>query len=152
MLLVVRKARSARCGLSAPPIDSRGTAKHRINASVVEVKKTNRRIPFLYRPGFPRAFALSRSLLASISLVLFSLSPYSRHPRALSRRLPHSRLPLRSVRPLPTIRRTITFRSTTYPLPARHAILFSVRESSSIIDSGNLRKRETFAADSACQV
>jgi len=53
-----------------------------------------------------------------LSLSFFSFLPflsYSRHPFSHSPWLPHSRLPLRPVQLLPTIRCTITFRSTTLP-------------------------------------
>lgn len=87
----------------------------RITTFVGEVKKTNRRVPFLYA-FTPLMFYSSFSL----SFPLFS--PPSLSP---SRELPHSRLPLQPAQPLPTIRRAITFRSTTYPLPARFTVALS---------------------------
>lgn len=85
---------------------------------VIEVKKTNRRA-FSYIPSFrPTMFSLP------LSLFLSSLSSYSHHPCSLSRWLPHSRLPLRPLQLLPTIRRAITFRSTSYPTSRSTAMLF----------------------------
>lgn len=110
---------------------------------VVEVKQMNSLLISFY-------FTL-RSL--SPFLFLFSLS--SCHPCSRSRWLPHSRLPLHPVQPLSTIRRTITFRSTTLPTSSSlysRTVLFSAQESSSIIDSEVIPGKKSFAANSACQV
>lgn len=97
----------------------------RITVFVAEVKKMN---------SLLISFCFSFSL--SFPLFLFSLSSYSHHPCSRSR-LPHSRLPLHPVQPLPTIRRTITFRSTTLPTSSSlySRACFCFPESSSIIDS-----------------
>lgn len=122
----------------------------RITVFVVEVKK---RIPFFYL--FASSLIVLFLILSPSSPFLFSLSSSSHHSCSRSRWLPHSRLSIHLVQPLLTIRRTITFCSTTLPTSSSlysGAILFSARESSSIIDSEIIPGKKVFAANSACQV